>query len=319
MSTEPLPSSQPAFADRRAGLIVFGVLEILFGCLCALMLPLMWVGLAMNAKVTGTPVDHGAIVSGVLIYGSMAVVLIWLGIGSIMCRRWARALTLIVSWSWLLVGVMVAGFSVALMPRVLETVQAGPGKAGIIFMFVFLGIILLVIPGVLTCFYQGRNVKATCEARDSVRRWTDACPLPVLAASLWLSMGALCMLPMPLAYKSVLPFFGTLLTGLPAMLFYVVWAAGSLWLAWAFYRLMPAAWWIVVVAFLLFSVSNSITFAQIDIMEMYRLMGYPQKQLEEMQKFNFFSGKDMAVWTACCMVPWLGYLFWIRKYFRRSA
>jgi hypothetical protein len=69
----------------------------------------------------------------------------------------------------------------------------------------------------------------------------------------------------------------------------------------------------------LFSVSNSITFAQIDIMEMYRLMGYPQKQLEEMQKFNFLSGKGMAVWTALCMAPWLGYLLWIKKFFRRSA
>ncbi|MBI5686322.1 MAG: hypothetical protein HZC54_14710 [Verrucomicrobia bacterium] len=317
MNAEPLPPSPSVFSDRRAGLIVFGVLEILIGCFCALLIPLMVVGIAVGAKATGTPPDNNAIVPGVVVYGLAAIAFVWLGVGSIMCRRWARALLLVFSWSWLLVGVMVAGFSVALMPRVFETVQAGPGKAGIIFMFVFLGIILLVIPGVLTCFYQGRNVKATCEVRDPVRRWTDACPLPVLAAALWLGLGALCMLPMPLAHKSVLPFFGTLLTGLPAMLFYVVWAAGSLWLAWAFYRLMPAAWWIAVVAFLLFSVSNSITFAQIDIMEMYRLMGYPQRQLEEMQKFNFFSGKDMAVWTACCMAPWLGYLLWIKKFFRR--
>lgn len=298
---------------------MFGVLEILIGCFCALMLPLMWVGLTMGAKATGTPVDHGTILSGVLIYGGMAVVFVWLGIGSIMCRRWARALLLIVSWSWLLVGVIIVGFFVTFLPRIMETVQPGPGKAVFSVMFVFFALIFLVIPGALTVFYQGRNVKATCEARDPVRRWTDACPLPVLAASLWLGMGALCMLPMPLAYKSVLPFFGTLLTGLPAMLFYIIWAAGSLWLAWAFYRLMPVAWWIVVVAFLLFSVSNSITFARIDIMEMYRLMGYPQQQLEQMQKFNFFSGKSMAVWTACCMVPWLGYLLWIKKFFRRSA
>ena len=200
-----------------------------------------------------------------------------------------------------------------------QRLQSSSVFAGVVIGFTILGVIFLVIPGALVCFYQSRHVKATCEARDPVRRWTDACPLPVLAAALWLGLGALCMLPMPLAYKSVLPFFGTLLTGLPAMLFYVVWAAGSLWLAWAFYRVMPAAWWVVVVAFLLFSVSNIMTFTRIDIMEMYRLMGYPQKELEEMQKFNFLSGKGMAVWTACCMVPWLGYLFWIKKFFRRSA
>jgi hypothetical protein len=319
MSTEPLPPAPTSFTDRRIGLIIFGVLEILIGCLCALFIPLMLVGMAMGAKATGTPQDTAAIVPGVVVYGLAAVAFVWLGIGSIMCRRWARALLLIVSWSWLLVGVMMAGFMAVSLPRIMEPLQPGPVLVGVIIGFVIMGVIFLVIPVALVCFYQSRNVKATCEAHDPARRWTDACPLPVLAATLWFGVGALSVLPMPLAYKSVMPFFGVLLTGLPATLLFVVWSVGSAWLAWAFYRLKPAAWWVAVVAFALVSISSVITFARVDLMEMYRLMGYSQQQLEQIQKYNFFTGRTMVVWTAFCMVPWIGYLLWIRKFFRRSA
>ncbi len=320
MSAEPLPSSQPAFVDQRAGLIAFGILEIIIGCFCALMIPLMLLGMAVQ-QGTGSQaaMDRSMILFGVMLYGAIAVVFIWLGIGSILCRRWARALLLILSWSWLLMGVVTMGFSTVVFSQVLENTPAGSGKAVIAVTLAMFTCMFLVIPGVMTFFYQRRNVKATCEARDPVKRWADACPLPVLAASLWFGFGALCMLPMPLAYKSVMPCFGLLLTGFPAMLFLMVWALGSVWMAWAFYRLKLAAWWVAITAFALFSVSSVITFAQIDPMEVYRQMGYPQQQIDQMQKIGFISGRNFVVWTVCCMAPWLGYLFWIKKFFRRSA
>lgn len=317
-STEPLPPSQPAFSDQRAGLIIFGVLEILIGCFCALMVPLIFLGLAAG-KATGAPPDNGTIVFGVSIYAVIAIMFVWLGIGSIMCRRWARALLLILSWGWLLMGVIIVGFNAFFMPRAMEATSVDVRTPIIVVMMVMSGFIFIIIPGAMLLFYRGRNVKATCEARCPATCWTDACPLPVLAASLWLGMGALSMLPMPLVGKSVMPFFGILLTGLPATLFLAVWSAGSAWLAWAFYRLKPFAWWVAVIAFVLFGVSSAITFARIDLMEMYRQMGYSQQQLDQIQKYSFFSGKSMAVWMACGMAPWLGYLLWIKKFFRRSA
>ncbi|MFA6560839.1 MAG: hypothetical protein WCV00_02900 [Verrucomicrobiia bacterium] len=299
---------------------MFGVLEILIGCFCTLMIPLMLWGQAIQAQMTKAPPDYSMLVPAALIYATLGVAFIWLGIGSILCRRWARALLLILSWSWLLVGVIAVGANAFLMPRILETLPTGPGKTIVLItMLVTFTVIMVIVPGVMVLFYRGKNVKATCEARDPVTRWTDACPLPVLAASLWLGFGALSMLSMPLGYKSVMPFFGTLLTGFPATLFFVIWAVGSVWLAWAFYRLKPAAWWIVVAAFVLISVSSTITFARVDLMEMYRQMGYPQQQIEQIQKYSFFSGRSMAVWMVCCMVPWLGYLLWIKKFFCRSA
>ncbi|MFZ2641587.1 MAG: hypothetical protein WA117_11360 [Verrucomicrobiia bacterium] len=317
-ATESLPPSQPAFSDQRTGLIIFGVLEILIGCFCVLMVALMFVGLSLG-KVTGASSDSDTIIFGALMYAAIAIMFVWLGIGSIMCRRWARALLLILSWGWLLMGIVMMGIFVTVQPRIAEATQPGPGSAAITITLVIFAVIFLVIPSTLTLFYQGRNVKATCEARDPVRRWTDACPLPVLAASLWIGMGALFMLPTSLTDKDVLPFFGILLTGLPATLSFVAWSAGSVWLAWAFYRLKPFAWWVAVVACVLFVVSYTITFARIDPMEIYRQMGHAQQHLDQIQKYNFCSGKSVAIWMTCCTLPWFGYLLWIKKFFRRSA
>ena len=60
-----------------------------------------------------------------------------------------------------------------------------------------LGVFFIALPKVWIFFHNSRHVKATCEARYSVTRWTDACPLPVLALCLWLLVSAPMMLVMP--------------------------------------------------------------------------------------------------------------------------
>ena len=80
----------------------------------------------------------------------------------------------------------------------------------------FGGVIYVIIPGALVLFYRSPHVKATCEARDPVVRWTDACPLPVLAVSLMLGLGAAWMPVMIVASRSVVPCFGCYLSGAPA-------------------------------------------------------------------------------------------------------
>ena len=85
------------FKDRQTGLIVFGILEILLGCLCALLVPLMIWGQAMSAQATGGAPNFRMAIPGALVYAMLAVALVWLGIGSMRFRRWARALLLILS------------------------------------------------------------------------------------------------------------------------------------------------------------------------------------------------------------------------------
>jgi len=186
---EAAPS--PDYKDRSTGLVIFGILTLLLGCLAGLFVPLMLFGQMMAAKAPDAPpVNHTAILPGVAVYGLLAVALVWLGIGSILARRWARALLLIFSWSWLIMGI----FMTAVMPFFMAKVFANlppDAKAGqpamppaaitamVVGMTLFFGVIFVLVPAVWTFFYSSRHVKATCEARDPVPRWTDACPLPV--------------------------------------------------------------------------------------------------------------------------------------------
>jgi hypothetical protein len=112
---DPTP---PAYKNRSGGLIVFGVLTILLGALSGLMVPLMLLGQAINARNPNSPPTSLAMLLPVLLmYGGLAVALIWLGIGSIKARRWARALLLIFAWSWLVMGVITVAVMTVVFPK----------------------------------------------------------------------------------------------------------------------------------------------------------------------------------------------------------
>jgi hypothetical protein len=142
-------------ADRSTGLIVFGILEMLLGYLCALLVPLMVLGQVMSAKATGGAPNYRLAIPGVLMYGTLAVALVWLGIGSVRCRRWARALVLVLSWSWLVVGVIAVGFTVFWFPKMMAGLPSNEVKV-VVFLFTiaFLAVIFIVVPGALVFFYD---------------------------------------------------------------------------------------------------------------------------------------------------------------------
>jgi len=319
----------PVFKDRSAGLIVFGILTLLLGCLAGLSVPLMVFGQMMAAKVPNAPpANHAAIVQVTGIYGTLAVALIWLGIGSIGARRWARDLLLIFSWSWLIIGIVLT----ALMPFVMGKVMASiPPKTGqptmppaaitgmIIGMTVFFAIFFVLVPAVWTYFYNSRHVKATCAARNPVPCWTDACPLPVLGFSLWTWLAAPMMLVLLLAGHPVMPFFGVFITGLPCALFCVIVAAVWGCAGWWLYRLDIRGWWLILVAMVVFMASGVLTYAHHDIIEMYQLQGLSQVQIDQIQKMGLFTGNDMGWFTVLCSLPFLGYLVFIKKYFRKEV
>jgi len=323
---ESIPLTVP-YKDRSTGLVVFGILTILLGCVCGLFVPLMLLGQAMAPANAQTP--FSAILPAIFMYGGLAVALVWLGIGSIMARRWARALLLIFSWSWLVMGlfeVVAMGF---IMPKVLANLPS-TGTAGapalpaaamdgvMVVMFLVLGVVFVILPAAWTFFYNSRHVKATCEARDSVTRWTDACPLPVLALCLWALFCVPMMLVMPLTVHGVAPFFGMFLTGVPGTLFYFALAALWGYAARLLYRLDPRGWWLILIAICVGMASGIVTFARHDILEMYRLMGYPEAQIEQIRKTGLLEGNTMIWMMSFSMLPFLGYLFFIKRYFRRE-
>lgn len=328
---ESTPVEMPYY-DRSTGLVVFGVLTIGMGCLCALAVPLMFLGAAFSAKTPGGSIPMWSLTPSIIMYGVMAVAFIWLGIGSIRARRWARALLLILSWSWLGIGVIAMIMMAFLLPRIMLNIPVPATgtadhtaafqtamKIGMAFAFVIDGIIFVVIPAIWTFFYNSRHVKLTCEWRDPVPRWTDACPLPVLGLCIWLLYSALMMLTMPISLHGVMPFFGMFITGLPSLIFCL--ANAGLWIlaAGLLYQLDVRGWWLIMVVFFVYMVSSVMTFAQHDIMEMYRLMDYPQAQMDQIEKLGMFKGHIMIWIMLSCTLPVLGYLFFIKRYFRRKA
>jgi hypothetical protein len=315
----------PAFKDRRTTLIIAGIVQLLMGALSALLLPLMLFGQAMASRMNGGETQYRLILPGIAFYGILAAVFITLGIGSIRERRWARALSLILAWSWLLVGVLSLGMYAVILPKVFMSgapgMQALPESArvmAVVLAVSTMGFFFVLVPGALVFMYRSKHVKATCDARDPVVRWTDRCPLPVLGLSVWLFFGGVTMLMMPVLYRGVAPFFGILISGFPGAVYYLVLAGLFLYLSRALYKLSLVAWWIALLLIFLFGVSSLLTFGQVDLMEMYRLMGYPEAQIAQLQQFSFLQGA--MVWaTALCFLPLFGYLFYVRKFFRREA
>ncbi|MCE9618471.1 MAG: hypothetical protein K8R92_01000 [Planctomycetes bacterium] len=323
-------SGTPSFKSRTSGLIFFGIVTLLLGGLCALFALMMLVAQTLVGMAGKTPPPTQPAWPVSVMYGAMAVVLIWLGIGSIRARRWARALLLILSVVWLISGIFILGGLMLVFPQFMEAMQSAgssnqqklPPEA-LLVMAVVMGavfaVIFLILPLSYFLFYRSRHVKATCEARDPVQRWTDRCPLPVLAVSLWLGTTAPMMLLMPLAYRSVFPFFGDFLSGAAGTLAYVVMAVIFGWAARATYKLDVRAWWLVVAGSVLMAISNAITYSRHNLEDVYRLMELTPEQIEQAKQFAWFSG-DSLVWSSLIFVlPLLGYMLLVKKYFRRTA
>jgi hypothetical protein len=317
-----------AHKDRSRALVVFGIFTILLGACAGLMTPLMLLGHFMNTRNPSAPATSLAmLLPGLLMYAGLAVALIWLGIGSMRARRWSRALLLIMAWSWLVMGVIIEAVTAVLMPKLLASVssnmppgqQAMPAGAALpitIITCLVIGFLFILIPAVWVAFYGSRHVKATCEARNPVPGWTDACPLPVLAMSLWLGCAVPLLALMPVTYHGVAPFFGAFIKGAAGGLFYWVLAALWAWAAWRLYRLEVRAWWVLLVTLALFAVSSLLTYTQHDVTEMYRLMGYPEAQIAQIQATGLTAGNRMAWLTGCSMLPFLGYLLFVKKFLR---
>lgn len=320
---DSVPFSPLPFKDRKTGLVIFGAITVLMGCCSALLVPLVIFGRTLAANSSNPP-PSSPIVFPVVLYGFFAVALVSLGIGSIRARRWARAILVIWSWSWLIIGVMSLLVFAFMAPQLIATIQAArlPGQPEftattryilVLTPIVILGTMYVLLPLTWALFYSGRNVKATCEARDPIIRWTDRCPLPVLAVCLWLVLGALMMLLMP-ALHAVAPFFGVLLSGMAGTIVYLLLAFIWVYAAWALYRLDRRGWWAIFAVMVVLCVSNLITYSLHDLSEVYAAMGYSTAQIGQIRKLVALD-RSLLLWCSLVFtVPFLGYLLYIRKF-----
>lgn len=326
MTDVSLPTGGPGFKSRRGGLIAFGAIQIAFGLLCALMLVLMGIGLAAAAAMGGQPgapaMDTRMMMPGFLFYLLLAVWNLWMGIGSIMARRWARALVLVMSWVWFVMGTVGMIFLLAWMPDMFDRMAAvgqmppAAVQVATVVTFVFAALFYTVIPGLFVLFYGSPHVKATCDRIDPRPRWTDRCPLPVLALSVMAAIWAACM-PLMGFYGWCIPFFGTILTGAGGAAFALLAAVLLAFLARGLYRLNLAAWWGTAALSVVWAASVAVTFSRIDMMKYYEKMNFPAEQMEALRVMPMMQNSSWIAWAiAGWVIAGLGYMVWTLRYFK---
>jgi len=328
-ASPPVPSL-PTHADRSTGLVIFGVLQIILGLMAALMVPLIALGALLSRLGPGGAMHPRQFLSATATYAFLAVTFVWLGVGSMRMKRWARSLTLVVSWYWMILGVLITVLLTAALPVSMRTAlqlqQNAPGAPPaavstgamaviLTIIIVFSTIVLVVVPIAFVVFYSREDVAATCRDRDPVEPWTDRTPLPVLGASLVFFVGALYLLATGVS-TPVFPFFGRYVTGIAGAVCFFLLAALDTYLAVALFRLKSVAWWIAVLTVPVRLFSMGYTYARADLMQAYSKMGLSDAQLQMMQSSPLLRSHVILWWSLVSLVIFFGYLLWVKRYFK---
>ena len=314
----------PAFKDRTLGLIIFGVVSILIGVVCALLVPLSLVAVALSGSAAGPGVDYRSALSASALYTVMAVVFVWLGIGSIRARRWARELLLSISWIWLLTGICTLLICVLVVPgvmRQLGAAEALPPELMLLVVLVTIGVIGLlyvVLPGLFVLFYRSPHVAATCRVRHPGPQWIDDCPQKLLTLTVVWVLAAVSVLLMP-AYDFIFPFFGTLLTGAAGAALWALVLAVCVALAVGSCRRAPWAWWSGVALTFTAALSSTVTVLRYDLAEVTTLMNLPEEQVSLIVALGLPDGWPMALITALVWGTFVAYLMSLRRFFAPAS
>lgn len=300
--------------DRTNAVKAVGVLLILFGALISLWVPFgFWAQTVMDRSHKATT-DFRLLLPMSIGYLTLAVLFGVLGTGMTRRRRWARALGLVVAWSWLVTGIFSIGMMAAILPATLREMPRGPVAVAMLAMLVLLAGLFLCLPVTLIWFLRSNGVRRQFAA--AAPDWTDACPLRLLALSGWLCAAAVMIIAMLFGHQPVWPCFGTLVTGNPAAVLCLGIAGACVYLARAVYLRRPCAWWLVVAAVFIGAISNGLTFSRVDVAEMYRLMGYSADHIVEMQRFALVNSRNALLWSQVLVLPTLAYLVWVKPLFR---
>ncbi len=327
-----LVPQNPEYRDRSTGLVVFGIIEIVVGLFAALGIPFLLIGIVVSRKAMGGALPWGNYVVSIVSYGFIAAAMITLGIGCIRAQRWARDLTLVVSWIWLVVGVLITismtvalptAFAAGFKAAQASNPNAGPVSPAIMavvltFVIAFMAVFAIVLPIIFLFFFRREDVQETCRRRDPVPRWTEHCPLPVLALSLLFALGAGYYLLLSVTVP-MMPFWGRYLVGIPGGIACFLLAGLEVYLAIAFFRLWMIGWWIAVFALAIRLASTAVTIRYGNLMQAYARMGWSQQQLQALQA-NPMMRSGVMLWAAVPIaLLFFGYLLWTHRYFVRTV
>jgi hypothetical protein len=316
------PSTVPEAFNRSRALAVYGWVLIAAGALCALV-ALLSAALLVLARSSpgGPPIAAGGVVFNVAFYLSLGAAFVAVGMGSIQARRWARALALILAWTWLAVGVLGFLAMALLLPGLLSSQSSGapPGMltCAMVFMLLFFAVFLILLPSLVILFYRREDVRRTVELRNPNPDWTDRVPVSILGIALALAVGAVACV-FSLVSVRALPIFGTVLTGWAAAGLMLLFAAVSALLAVATFRRKKAAWW-GLIAFQLLGLANILTFRNLDMEKLMRQMGYSADQARISSGLNVIGSPAFLGLMGAAWVAMLVFLLVVRKHFGQDS
>jgi hypothetical protein len=297
------------FIDRSRRLVLFGIVLAAVGG-GVILLALLYAALAFfDLAGSSSLVDARSAATGAMLYALLGAAFVAVGWGSMLKRRWARPLALTLAWSWLLGGVLLLGLLPSALAVALETVPAAPAPiVGLVWGLASLGAVLL--PALSIWVYSDRDLRATCEAADPRRVWTDRCPPSVLGLSLgFAACGLMALLSL---VRPAVPLFGRVVTGRPGAACLTLSAVLCFWLARATFRLRPAGWWAASAATILVGLSSGITLRSVGLAELYAALGYP-----DAARAGLPLRDDLALaLTVVVTVISLIYMVGIRRHFR---
>ncbi|HEX7421889.1 MAG TPA: hypothetical protein VF505_18535, partial [Thermoanaerobaculia bacterium] len=286
------------------------------GVLCFLFVALMSFGFFVASSRTPALPFRQMIVSA-LMYLAGGFLLTTLGIGSMMARRWARDLSLLVAWFWLLIGGGTTLTMIFMVPRLMPKMPGQDGVSTFVMtcMMVFAGLFGVVVPAGMILFYRSPHVRATCLALDPHPRWTERVPLPLLGLSLWQLFGAVSIMSM--SGYAVLPLGRQIVTGPLAILVFCTIGALLLYVSWGLYLRRLAAWWAGIAYGVLIAIYCVVVFPRINYEQMIEAMGMPKTpnmpDLDAIYRSPWF-----FAFLACFWLLYFGYFLFVLRYFPRE-
>lgn len=324
MTSDAVDVQVVEFKDKRTRLMVAGLFQGFIGAgflLFSVLYFLMYFVFTMIAKDSSPPINMLWLLLVFLEFFLLGVWFLTMGFGTIGMRRWARALSLVVCWTWLVSGGSGLVFNLFYLPdmyRQMAEAEEMPESVSKIMMYgilFFMAILFIVIPSILIMLYRGPDTKATCEHYNPKPCWTDFCPLPVLAVSFFFILWTMVPIGTMLMFRFY-PFFGLKLAGIPAIIMVFSFAALNLLLAWGTYRLKLWAWWAALLLMTVQTVSYAITFSFMKLEDYYRMMSIPGQDIEKLSQLSAMpSPSVMLAYSFLFLFFLLGYLIYVKKYF----
>lgn len=303
--------------DQSTGLVVFGTLEIAMGVL-AFAFAMFLLVLVSATGLGGMKASHYWIAMGLLFYmtGWFCV----MGMGSIKALRWARTLMLVGSWVTIFFGTLVLALVLYLLPWVYNLLaDSGILSPQTALLALYAGLSLLIVlqlvfPLAAILFYSLKGVQATCERRNPDPCWTDRCPLPLMAMGFVSGLGVSTVL-LGATTNYVVFMFGQTWTGFAGFAVMAAIASACGYVGWGAFTRKMQAWWAAYAIILLASSSMMLTFAELEMDQLYERMGYSPDQVASLQQFPFVSPAVLTFVTCLWGIMACTYLVWVRDCF----